>query len=175
LRTRFYPYDLSRIEQELTLKNKSSAGLLLFRRRNGLEVLLVHPGGPFWHRKDDGAWMLPKGEIEDGEGPLAAARREFFEETGYAAQGDTRSLGTLRQAGGKIVHAWAVESDWDPQCLVSNAFEMEWPPKSGRKQNFPEIDTAAWFPIEAARRKILKSQSEFLDRLESTLSADKSD
>jgi predicted NUDIX family NTP pyrophosphohydrolase len=140
-----------------------------------LEVLLVHPGGPFWHRKDDGAWMLSKGEIEDGEDMLAAARREFFEETGYEAHGQPLSLGTLRQTGGKLVHAWAIENDWDPQRLISNTFEMEWPPKSGRIQSFPEVDSAAWFPLQTARRKILKSQSEFLDRLEAVLSAGKSD
>jgi predicted NUDIX family NTP pyrophosphohydrolase len=159
------------IDRKLSLKNKISAGLLLFRRLNGLEVLLVHPGGPFWHRKDDGAWMLPKGEIEDGEDALAAARREFAEETGHDAQGQPLSLGTLTQAGGKLVHAWAIEEDWDPQHLVSNTFEMEWPPKSGRNQSFPEIDAAVWFPLQTARQKILKSQSGFLDRLEAALAS----
>jgi predicted NUDIX family NTP pyrophosphohydrolase len=152
------------------LKNKASAGLMLFRRMNGLEILLVHPGGPFWRRKDDGAWMLPKGEIQNGEDALAAARREFAEETGYSVQGHPLSLGSLRQAGGKLVHIWAIEDDWDPQRLVSNIFEMEWPPKSGRNQSFPEIDAAAWFPLQTAHRKILKSQAEFLDRLKTTLS-----
>jgi predicted NUDIX family NTP pyrophosphohydrolase len=152
------------------LKNKTSAGLLLFHRREVVEVLLVHPGGPFWQRKDDGAWMLPKGEVQDGEDLLATARREFFEETGHEPQGTALSLGSLRQAGGKLVHAWAVEDDWDPQRLVSNTFEMEWPPKSGRTETFPEVDAATWFGLEAARRKILKSQAQFIDRLEKVLS-----
>ena len=119
--------------------------------------------------------MLPKGEIEDGEDALAAARREFAEETGHEARGQPLSLGMLRQAGGKLVHIWAIEENWDPQGLVSNTFEMEWPPKSGRNQSFPEIDAAAWFPVQTARRKILKSQSDFLDRLEAALYPRRSD
>jgi predicted NUDIX family NTP pyrophosphohydrolase len=157
--------------KERSLKNKISAGLLLFRRRNDLQVLLVHPGGPFWQRKDDGAWMLPKGEVSEGEDPLAAARREFVEETGYQPKGLPLAIGSLRQTGGKLVHAWAVEDDWDPKKLVSNRFEMEWPPKSERVQSFPEIDAADWFLLPEARRKILKSQVEFLDRLETMLTA----
>lgn len=153
------------------MKNKVSAGLLLFRRQNGLEILLVHPGGPFWRRKDDGAWMLPKGEIQEGEDTLAAARREFHEETGHEPRGSLLELGSLRQAGGKLVHAWAVEDDWDPQRLVSNNFEMEWPPKSGRIENFPEIDAATWFSREIAQKKILKSQAEFLNRLDAALAS----
>ena len=146
---------------------KTSAGLLLFRETSGgLEVLLVHPGGPFWSRKDDGAWSLPKGEFEAGEDPLAAARREFEEETGAAADGEAIPLGSLRQPGGKTVHAWAVRGDFDPDLLRSNTFLREWPPKSGRMREFPEVDRAGWFPLETARRKILKGQAGFLDRLE---------
>ena len=146
---------------------KTSAGLLLFREASGgLEVLLVHPGGPFWSRKDDGAWSLPKGEFEEGEDPLAAARREFEEETGTAADGEAIPLGSLRQPGGKTVHAWAVRGDFDPDLLRSNTFLLEWPPKSGRMREFPEVDRAGWFPLETARRKILKGQAGFLDRLE---------
>jgi predicted NUDIX family NTP pyrophosphohydrolase len=150
-------------------RNKTSAGLLLFRRRHGLEVLLAHPGGPFWRNKDDRAWGIPKGEIEAGEDPLVAARREFAEETGHLADGPALPLGSLRQAGGKWVHAWAVEKDWDPERLVSNTFSMAWPPRSGRIEEFPEIDRAAWFDLATAHRKILKSQLEFLTRLESAL------
>lgn len=150
---------------------KHSAGLLLCRERpDGVEVLLAHPGGPFWHRKDAGAWSIPKGEIEADEGALAAARREFFEETGYRPQGEAHDLGEVRQPGGKIVRAWAIVTDWDPSALVSNAFEMEWPPKSGKRQSFPEIDRAEWFALAAAREKILKGQLPFLDRLDQLLS-----
>lgn len=154
---------------------KKSAGLLLFRRGSGsLEVFLVHPGGPFWSRKDEGAWSIPKGEIEEGEDPLAAARREVEEETGFAVQGQALALRPLRQAGGKVVHAWAVEQDVDPALLVSNAFAMEWPPKSGRMREFPEVDRGDWFPLEAARGKILKGQADFLDQLPALLGAESS-
>lgn len=156
--------------QSAALKRATSAALLLYRRRNGLEVLLAHLGGPFWRKKDDGAWTIPKGEIHLGEEPRKAAFREFAEETGYTAGGQALPLGSLRQAGGKWVHAWAVEEDWDPAALVSNTFSLEWPPRSGRTQQFPEIDRAAWFDIPSARSKILKSQSPFLDRLEEILS-----
>ena len=146
---------------------KTSAGLLLFRETSGgLEVLLVHPGGPFWSRKDDGAWSIPKGEFEEGEDPLEAARREFEEETGASARGEAIPLGSLRQSGGKIVHAWAVRGDFDPALLKSNTFLLEWPPKSGRMREFPEVDRADWFPLDAARRKILKGQAGFLDALQ---------
>ena len=146
---------------------KTSAGLLLFRETSGdLEVLLVHPGGPFWSRKDEGAWSIPKGEFEEGEDPLAAARREFAEETGASADGEAIPLGSLKQPGGKTVHAWAVRGDFDPDLLRSNTFLLEWPPKSGRMREFPEVDRAGWFPLETARRKILKGQAGFLDRLE---------
>jgi predicted NUDIX family NTP pyrophosphohydrolase len=146
-----------------------SAGLLLFRRRGGLEVLLAHPGGPYWQNKDEGAWTVPKGEIEAGEVELAAARREFAEETGYLPQGGVLSLGSARQPGGKLVHVWALADDWDPAQLRSNTFSMEWPPKSGRSQVFPEIDRVGWFALDEARRKILEGQVVFLDRLKAAL------
>jgi predicted NUDIX family NTP pyrophosphohydrolase len=143
-----------------------SAGLLLFRHGGGdTEVLLGHPGGPFWRRKDLGAWSIPKGLIAPGEKPLAAARREFAEETGHHPRGETISLGNAKQPGGKIVHVWAVQDDWDTAGLQSNTFEMEWPPRSGRRQSFPEIDRADWFNIADARLKILKGQAIFIDRL----------
>ena len=151
---------------------RQSAGLLLFRRRPiGVEVLLTHPGGPFWARKDDGAWSIPKGEFPDGEDPLAAARREFREETGIETAGEFLPLAPIRQSGGKLVLAWALESDFDPAQLKSNTFSMEWPPKSGRQQQFPEVDRAAWFDLEMARQKILKSQQPLLDQLAATLRA----
>jgi len=145
---------------------KRTAGLLLFRERAGrLEVLLVHPGGPFWAKKDDGAWSIPKGEFEEGEEPLAAAKREFEEETGTKREGEAIPLEPLRQAGGKWVHAFAMKADFDPATLRSNTFRMEWPPKSGRQQDFPEVDRAAWFSIDVARRKILKSQAALVGQL----------
>lgn len=146
---------------------KRSAGLLLHRRRAGrLEVLLVHPGGPLWSRRDEGAWSIPKGEIGEGEEPLAAARREFGEETGAEANGPARPLSPCRQRGGKIVEAWAVEGDFDPGALHSNTFSMEWPPRSGRRIEVPEVDRAAWFGIDEARRRILAGQRPLLDELE---------
>ena len=146
---------------------KFSAGILLFRRRAGKgEVFLVHPGGPFWKNKDLGAWSIPKGEYERGEEPLAAARREFEEETGNRpGAAEPIPLGEIKQAGGKIVTAWAMEGDLDAQAICSNTFSMEWPPKSGRLQEFPEADRGAWFPLAQAREKILKGQLPFLDRL----------
>jgi predicted NUDIX family NTP pyrophosphohydrolase len=144
----------------------TSAGLLLFRRTAAeVEVLLVHPGGPFWARKDDGAWSIPKGEFTEGEEPLAAAMRECEEELGFPCTGDFIPLLPLRQPGGKLVFAWAVRSDFDPAGLRSNTFSLEWPPKSGRRQEFPEVDRAAWFALDSARRKILKGQAPFLDQL----------
>jgi predicted NUDIX family NTP pyrophosphohydrolase len=148
---------------------QQSAGLLLYRHRGAPEVLLGHPGGPFWSKKDDAAWTIPKGLIRPGETPLAAARREFAEETGNRPRGKARALGEARQPGGKLVHVWAVEDDWDAAKLRSNSFEMEWPPKSGRRQEFPELDRATWFTLGEARRKILKGQAVFLDRLEAAL------
>jgi predicted NUDIX family NTP pyrophosphohydrolase len=143
-----------------------SAGILLYRSSGaGLEMLLVHPGGPFWARKDLGAWMIPKGEYAEGEDALMVAKREFEEETGARPQGDFLPLGDVVQAGGKVVTAWALEGDFDPTALRSNTFELEWPPKSGRKQSFPEVDRAQWFSPDDARAKILKSQGAFITRL----------
>jgi predicted NUDIX family NTP pyrophosphohydrolase len=152
---------------------KKSAALLLYRHVAGqLEVLLVHPGGPFWAKKDDGAWSIPKGEFDEGEDPLAAARREFKEETGMSVHDEAISLGTIRQSSAKIIFAWAVQGAFDPSQLKSNLFSMEWPPKSGRKQEFPEVDRAVWFTVPQARQKILKGQTEFLDRLQEKLRED---
>jgi predicted NUDIX family NTP pyrophosphohydrolase len=146
--------------------SKKSAGLLLFRRgAEGIEVLLVHPGGPFWAKKDEGAWSIPKGELAEGEDPLAAAVREFEEEMGSPPSGDFLPLEPRRQPGGKLVFAWALRSDFDPSSLKSNRFSIEWPPKSGRQQEFPEVDRAAWFDLQTARRKILKGQEPFLDEI----------
>jgi predicted NUDIX family NTP pyrophosphohydrolase len=145
---------------------KRSAGLLMFRGRDKeLEVFLVHPGGPFWSNKDAGAWMIPKGEYIDGELPLDAARREFREETGFEANGEFIDLGTVRQASGKLVSAWAFEGDCDPQKLTSNSCTVEWPPRSGRTIEIPEVDRGAWYSLSAARSSILKSQQSFLDVL----------
>ena len=145
---------------------KQSAGLLMYRRRGGaLEVLLVHPGGPFWAKKDQGAWSVPKGEYEPGEDPIVAARREFAEETGIVPEGEYVALTPLRQSGGKIVHAFAVQGDCDPQAIRSNTFVMEWPPRSGRQQEFPEIDRAGWFPLEQAKQKLLAAQVVLVEEL----------
>ena len=146
---------------------KHSAGLLPFRERAAqLEVFLVHPGGPYWANKDDGAWTIAKGEIMDGEDPLLAARREFEEETGFAPEGEPIALQPVQQAGGKIVHAWAVRAELDARAVRSTTFTMEWPPRSGRVAVFPEVDRAAWFTLAVARRKILEGQLGFLDELE---------
>jgi len=143
-----------------------SAGLLMYRRSGGhLEVLLVHPGGPFWVKKDLGAWTIPKGEYEVGEEPLAAAVREFQEETGLVASGPFRPLTPIRQRGGKIVDAWAFEGDGDAAALTSNRFSLEWPRGSGRMQEFPEVDRAGWFRLDEAKRKILPGQAGLLDEL----------
>ena len=145
---------------------KQAAGILLYRRgQSGLEVLLAHPGGPLWARKDAGAWTLPKGQFTGGELPLDAAKREFGEEMGTAPSGDFRPLGTVKQPSGKIIHAWAAESDFEVRTVKSNLFTMEWPPKSGRNGEFPEVDRAGWFSIEEARHKIIKGQAPFLERL----------
>jgi predicted NUDIX family NTP pyrophosphohydrolase len=146
---------------------RRSAGILLHRRgADGVEVLLVHPGGPFWAKKDAGAWSIPKGEHDDGEDARACALREFEEETGSAPDaGEMTDLGSVRQKSGKVVQAWALEGDLDPEAVRSNSFEMEWPPRSGRRQTFPEVDRAGWFGIDAAREKINPAQAAFLDRL----------
>lgn len=142
---------------------KRSAGLLMFRRKSiGVEVFLVHPGGPFWAAKDAGAWMIPKGEYAEDEEPLDAAKREFREETGFEAKGEFIELGEVKKTGGKLVRAWAFEGDCDPAKLVSNSCLMEWPPRSGRKVEVPEVDRGAWFTLDAARTAMLKSQSPFL-------------
>ena len=144
-----------------------SAGILLYRRaRSGLEVLLVHPGGPFWRNRDDGAWMIPKGLVEAGEEPLACALREFEEDLGTRPAGQPRPLCRIRQKGGKWVEAFALEGDLDTDAIVSNAFRVEWPPKSGEYESFPEVDRAAWLPLGQARAKILPSQAPILDALE---------
>jgi len=143
-----------------------SAGILLYRRRRGaVEVLLVHPGGPFWANKDDGAWSIPKGVYEPGEDPLAAARREFAEETGAQLEGEATALGSFRQSAAKIVDVWAVEGEFDPAGLESNTFTMEWPPRSGNMRDVPELDRAEWFTPEAASRKLLKGQRQILEAL----------
>ncbi len=147
--------------------SKRSAGILLFRGRGAeLRLLLVHPGGPFWAKKDLGAWSIPKGEYEEGEDPLAVARRELEEELGaQAPAGDAIELGELVQPSRKVITAFAIEGDFDPSRLKSNLFELEWPPKSGRLQSFPEVDRAAWFTLEEAREKILPGQRPFIDWL----------
>ena len=152
-------------------KPRLSAGILLFREREGgLEVLLGHPGGPFFTKKDEGSWTVLKGEAEPGEDPQAVARREFAEETGsQPPDGTLLELGEIRQKGGKTVIAWALAGDLDPATARSNTFEMEWPPRSGRRRAFPEIDRVDWFDLEAARTKILPAQVPLLDRLEEAL------
>jgi len=145
---------------------KKSAGLVMYRIRGGaLEVLLVHLGGPFWAKKDAGAWFIPKGEIEPGEDELAAAQREFEEETGFKPSRPFIALGSVKQKGGKVVTAWAFEGDCDSAALKSNTFKMEWPPRSGKQREFPEVDRAAFFTIEAAREKIHPAEFELLGRL----------
>jgi predicted NUDIX family NTP pyrophosphohydrolase len=148
---------------------KRSAGLLLYRRgERGVEVFLVHPGGPYWEKKDLGAWTIPKGEYGDDEEALDAARREFHEETGFVAEGKFVELGSVRQAGGKIVSAWAVEGDCDAARLVSNTCEIEWPPRTGRRIEIPEVDRGEWFSLAEAREKMFEAQQEFLERLEAS-------
>jgi predicted NUDIX family NTP pyrophosphohydrolase len=146
--------------------SKRSAGLILYRRKNTeLEVFLVHPGGPLWAHKDFGAWSIPKGEYRDGEDPLDAAKREFTEETGFVPQGPFLEQGDLKQPSGKVVSSWAFEGDCDPEKLKSNTFMMEWPPRSGRQIEVPEVDQCRWFSIEGARERLLSGQKAFLDRL----------
>jgi predicted NUDIX family NTP pyrophosphohydrolase len=150
---------------------RTSAGILLWRNREGgVEVLLAHNGGPYWARKDHGHWTIPKGEVEPGEELAAVARREFAEETGHVVpDGPLIDLGQIRQKSGKVVLGWAVEGDLDPATAVSNTYEMEWPPRSGRVQAFPEIDRVEWFGLEEARGRLKEAQVPFLDRLEAAL------
>ncbi len=149
---------------------RQSAGILAFRRQTkAVEVLLVHPGGPFWAKRDAGAWSIPKGEYADAEDAEAAARREFTEETGWSISGELKPLGEVRQKAGKSVTAFAAEGDFDLASLKSNSFEMEWPPRSGRRASFPEIDRAGWFSLAEAREKMIEGQRPLLDRLEELL------
>jgi predicted NUDIX family NTP pyrophosphohydrolase len=151
-------------------KSRVSAGLLMYRRDGGgLQILLVHPGGPFFRNKDEGAWSIPKGEVEPGEDPLAAAVREFAEETGVEPTGPPFALTPVKQKGGKVVHAWAVEGDCDPAAIRCNTFAIEWPPRSGRQAEFPEVDRAGFFGPEEAKRKINAGQSPLIDELERIL------
>ena len=146
---------------------RKSAGILLYRfQKDGVEVFLVHPGGPFWVNKDNGSWSIPKGEYNDDEDALEAAQREFQEETGLSIQGNFIELGEVRQPSGKRVMVWALENDQEVEDIRSNTFQLEWPPKSGKMQEFPEVDRGGWFSIPEARQKILKGQIPFLDKLE---------
>ena len=148
------------------MAKKESAGLLMYRLRDStLEVFLVHPGGPYWAKKDLGAWSMPKGEFAEEEDRLDAAKREFQEETGFLPKGNFIALTPIKQPGGKLVHAWAFKGDCDAKAIVSNTFSIEWPPRSGKHQEFPEVDRAGWFTIEAAKEKILKGQASFLEEL----------
>jgi predicted NUDIX family NTP pyrophosphohydrolase len=155
------------------MAKKESAGILMYRLRNStIEVFLVHPGGPFWAKKDLGAWSIPKGEFEEGEDRFSAAKREFQEETGCLPEGNFIALTPRKQPGGKVVHAWAVRSDCDAKAIVSNTFSMEWPPRSGKRQEFPEVDRAEWFTMEVAKEKILKGQVGFLEELSRIVETD---
>jgi predicted NUDIX family NTP pyrophosphohydrolase len=152
--------------------SRTSAGILLFRRTGRLEVLLAHPGGPFFARRDAGYWTIPKGEVDPDEALLDVARREFEEETGHPPPaGDPIELGSIVQKGGKVVHAWALEGDLDPAAAESNTFELEWPPRSGRHEAFPEIDRVAWFGTDEARRRVKATQIPLIDRLEAALAS----
>ena len=149
------------------MAKKRSAGILLYRQTHGrLEVFLVHPGGPFWSKKDDGAWSIPKGEYDEAEDALAVAKREFQEETGFEVPEDGVPLLPVRQPSGKLISAWAVPGDVDAGAIRSNTFSLEWPPKSGRTTEYPEVDRAAWFDVPRARMKLLPGQRAFLDQLE---------
>jgi predicted NUDIX family NTP pyrophosphohydrolase len=149
---------------------RNSAGILMYRRRQGIvEVLLAHPGGPFWAKKDLGAWSIPKGECEPDEVPLDAAKREFEEETSLSVTGEFIPLTPIKQSGGKIVHIWAVEGDCDASAIKSNTFMIEWPPRSGRQQAFPEIDRAEWFSLDDAKEKVTKGQRGFIEELRQLL------
>ena len=148
------------------MAKKNSAGILLHRLRGSrIEVFLVHPGGPFWAKKDAGAWSIPKGEFEVGQDPLEAAKREFKEETGFAVEGNFIELTPVKQPGGKVVYAWAVMGDCEAESIKSNTFSLKWPPRSGKRKEFPEVDRAGWFTPEVAREKILKGQLNFLEEL----------
>ena len=161
--------------KQTTSRSKKSAGILLYRLRNGtLEVLLVHPGGPFWSKKDLGAWSIPKGEFDENENALDAAKREMEEETGIKVSGEFIELTPLKQKSGKVVYAWALEKDIAPEQIKSNDFEMEWPPRSGQKKSFPEIDKAAWYKPDEAKNKIIEGQSPFITELKMKLDARKS-
>ncbi len=153
----------------MSRKAEISAGILPFRRRGALEVLLAHPGGPYWAKKDAGAWTIPKGLADPGEDLLATAQREFTEETGFVAREPLIPLAPVKQKSGKTVHGFACEGDFDPAALVCNTFEIEWPPKSRKRKSFPEIDRVAWFGLAEAREKILTYQRPFLDELEALL------
>jgi predicted NUDIX family NTP pyrophosphohydrolase len=149
------------------MPKKSSAGILMYRWRGpAIEVFLVHPGGPFWAKKDAGAWSIPKGEPAQAEDLLYAAKREFEEETGCVVEGNFTALSPAKQAGGKVVYAWAVEGDCRPESIKSINFSMEWPPRSGKRMEFPEVDRAGWFTLELAREKLLKGQVGFLEELQ---------
>jgi predicted NUDIX family NTP pyrophosphohydrolase len=157
---------------EMGRVKKLSAGILMFRKREStLQLFLVHPGGPFWRNKDAGAWSIPKGEYKDGEDPLQAAKREFREETGIEADGEFLPLGEIKQSSGKLITAWALEGDCSPSAVRSNMFSMEWPPKSGRQQEFPEVDRADWFLVNEAKKRIVKGQIGFVDRVVALTSA----
>ena len=151
---------------------KQSAGLLMYRKRGEvLQVLLVHPGGPFWAKKDLGAWSIPKGEFGEDEDALKAARREFEEETGFLPTGQFVRLGVIKQPSGKLIHAWAFEGDLDARKIKSNKFSIEWPPQSGKQKEFPEVDRAEWFAVDTAREKIIMGQVSFIDELQRVLEA----
>jgi predicted NUDIX family NTP pyrophosphohydrolase len=155
--------------------SKKSAGLLMYRRHNGeLEVMLVHPGGPFWAKKDLSSWSVPKGEYTNDEEPFEVAKREFQEETGFKAEGKFIALTPIKQPGGKLITVWAFEGNCDASKIKSNTFKMEWPPRSGKQQEFPEVDRAGWFKIAVAKKKILKGQTGFIDELYKTLVGDTS-
>ena len=153
---------------------KKSAGLLVYRNRDGIiEVFLVHPGGPFWHNKDDGSWSIPKGEFRDDEDPFVVAKREFQEETGFCIEGEFQALQPVRQPGGKLVYAWMIQGNIDASAIRSNSFSMPWPPGSGSIQTFPEVDRGGWFDLSAARRKIGRGQMELLEQLQRAVSSNR--
>lgn len=156
------------------MAKKESAGILMYRFcDSSIELFLVHPGGPYWANKDAGAWSIPKGEFAADEDALSAAKREFQEETGIRPEGNFIRLTPLKQSGGKLVHAWAVEGDCDAKNITSNSFSIEWPPRSGKHQEFPEVDRAEWFPLEVAKKKMLKGQTGFLDELQRLIENDR--